>query len=379
MTNDAGTAADGGPQRVRLLFSHNYSMSAARAGWAAGRYPGHHLLGTTALSADVEVVDLPYGEVDPGGRAWWIRQRFGNLGQQWRILRTASRGARVVLYSGEYRTLSTLLLLRRWRMLRRPIIVVAHDAPAGRVDAAALRGADVILCNNAEVARALGRLRIPAERVQIVSWGPDLDFPGYRSTGSDYVLSVGKSSRDLPTLLAALERTGLPARVYAGPEEPHRWAARLPNVEFRESQPGDPSDPGLLTYDHVLDDLQRAAVFAVPLRGGHRPFGLTELADALALGKPIVMTRNPHIDCDLEAIGCGVWVEEGDVDAWADTLERLMAAPEVREQMGRAGRAFAEREWNQNGFDVALRRAVDSVTGREPVRLDDPGLSEGSP
>ena len=363
MTTAAG-ANDKSPARTRLLFSHNYSMAAARAGWKIGGYPGHHLLGTNALGDDVEVLDLPYADVAPGGLAWWIRQRFGNLRQQWRMLCSRTRDTRDVWYSGEYRTLSSLLLLRRLRLVRTPIIVVAHDGPAGRIDAAALRGADMILCNNTEAAHVLKELGIPEGRLQVVSWGPDLDFPGYRSSGSDYVLSVGKSARDLPTLLAALERTGLPARVYADREVSALWTGRLPDVEFRDVQPGNTGDPDVLTYNYVLDDLQRAAVFAVPLRSPHRPFGLTELADALALAKPIVMTRNPYIDCDVAAIGCGVWIDEGDVEAWAATLEWLMTNPEVRDQMGRAGRAFAEREWNQSGFNVALRLAIDSVTER---------------
>jgi glycosyltransferase involved in cell wall biosynthesis len=353
-------------ERIRVLFSHNYPMAEARAGWEHGVYPGHHLWGTVGLSGVADVVDVPFDP--PASRlARWMRPRFGDLGQQWKMLRNRSRPA--VWYSGDFRTVGALSLLRRSHLTRTPIIVVAHDVPAGRVDAACLRGADVILCISRRVARELvEQYGIDSSRIHVFAWGPDLAFAGYAAAGSEYVLSIGKTERDLPTLLEALARTGLPARVYADETLAAAWMRRAPNVEFRDPVPAaSDGEPDMLSYQHVLSDLQRAAVFAVPLVSPHRPFGLTELDDALALGKPIVMTRNPYIDLDIEAVGCGIWIDEGDVDGWAAALERLMGAPELREEMGRRGREIAEREWHMGDLEDALRDAILTVS-RAPGR-----------
>jgi len=349
--------------RPHLLFSHNYPMAEARRGWKLGVYPGAHLYGTSELESVADVVDLPYRDRRDGGRLRvWLRLRFGDLGQQWRMLRRMPFHRDDIWYSGEYRTVNTLMLLRRLHLGRRPIIVVAHEGPLGRLDRRCLPGADIILCNSKQVAQEMIGSGIDPRRVRCVPWGVDLEFEGYRSLGSEYVLSIGKSARDQETLLRALEQVQCPARVYAERPLALAWAARLPQVVFREPTPGHVPRPGALTYEHVLEDLQRAAVFAIPLDRPHRSFGLTELNDALGLGKPVIMTRTPYIDCDIEAVGCGIWVDEGDVDGWAAALERLMSSPRLRDQMGRRGREFAEREWNMGRFENALRDAVREVS-----------------
>jgi len=143
------------------------------------------------------------------------------------------------------------------------------------------------------------------------------------------------------------------------------WAARLPRVAF--SPPASTGgDSAVTTYDHVLDDIRHAAVFAIPLRAPERPIGITELDDALALGRPVVMTRSRYIDCDLEAVGCGYWVEEGDVDGWVEALGRLMASPELRVEMGARGRRYAETSWNAGRFAAAIRTAVTAVAPSGP-------------
>ena len=38
--------------------------------------------------------------------------------------------------------------------------------------------------------------------------------------------------------------------------------------------------------------------------------------DCLGIGKPVIMTKNPNIDIDIEKEGIGHWVEPGDVEEW---------------------------------------------------------------
>ena len=105
-------------------------------------------------------------------------------------------------------------------------------------------------------------------------------------------------------------------------------------------EPGGPK----FSYGHVLKDLVRASVVAIPLKNPGKISGLSELNDALALGKPVVVTRTLHLrDVDVEAIGCGVWVEPGDVSGWRTALARLHGDVALRASMGAAGRASPRR------------------------------------
>ena len=122
-------------------------------------------------------------------------------------------------------------------------------------------------------------------------------------------------------------------------------------------------------YWQVLADTNAAAIIAIPLLKPNGCTGLTELSDALALGKPILMTRNPYIDADIEAIGCGRWIPVGDLGAWTTAISELMADPELRRSMGARGRALAEESWNYEMFGTALTTAVTRVgTSPRPTR-----------
>ena len=74
--------------------------------------------------------------------------------------------------------------------------------------------------------------------------------------------------------------------------------------------------------------------------------GLTTLVEALALGLPILYTRNPQMPMDIEAEGCGFWLEPKDVEGWKEKLCFIADHPEQAEAMGKRGRALAERYYN---------------------------------
>jgi glycosyltransferase involved in cell wall biosynthesis len=147
-----------------------------------------------------------------------------------------------------------------------------------------------------------------------------------------------------------LAPTDVPALIYA----PHGWAPPASNGTIRVHH-----FPEMPPYLDMMEEMARASVVAIALLPGGQLAGLSELNDALALGKPIVMTRTPHIDLDLERIGCGHVIEPGDVEGWRSTLVRLHGDPELRREMGRRGREFAEREWNTA---ISGRQFVEGFT-----------------
>jgi glycosyltransferase involved in cell wall biosynthesis len=122
----------------------------------------------------------------------------------------------------------------------------------------------------------------------------------------------------------------------------------------------DPDAPGQYLATRVLDDIAAASVVAVPVRDPGRLTGLTEVADALALGKPVVASRSPYFPFDIEAVGCGVWVDPDDVYGWARAISKLISDRDARTQMGTAGRRFAERHWNYERFCAGLSTVIDA-------------------
>jgi glycosyltransferase involved in cell wall biosynthesis len=330
-----------------------------------GTYPAHHLFGTATLEADGwVVVDMSQDEGGPlvrlGRRA---RGQLGDLNEQLRLWR--ARDSRGVVVAAEPDSVRLVLLAKSFGLRLPPCIVAVHERPTNPVLRRVLGGIDRIVAMSGVVADELVADGVDPARIVRLPWGPDLTFPGYAlPTTSEIVLSTGKSRRDVATLLAALDGTDIPARVYVDDATLAAEATRLPNVTpVAVARPRSTGAP--LSYEHVLHDLRRAAVIAVPLRPSRRPNGLTEICDALAFGKPVVVTDTPYLPCDVEAVGCGFRVAVGDVDGWRGAITRLMADEPLRREMGERGRRWAESNFNAELFGCGIRELVESVLGPE--------------
>lgn len=70
------------------------------------------------------------------------------------------------------------------------------------------------------------------------------------------------------------------------------------------------------------------------------------LAEAAACGRPVITTDMPGCRDAIEPGQSGILVPPRDAKALSDAIENLIAHPDVRRQMGRAGRKFAERRFD---------------------------------
>jgi glycosyltransferase involved in cell wall biosynthesis len=342
---------------MRVDFVNNYSMTRARELWRAGIYPGQHLWGADVLEAyGADVRYVPFASrpalVSASRRARFV---IGDLSQQRELWSTRHEPG--VCYAADQTSLKGLAMLRRLRLWSRPVAaVVHHPIRPGGSSGVAIRGVDRAVCLSSRVQEELvARFGRSASATPVLPWGPDLSYAGYRATGDDLVVSCGKSNRDIETLLAALHRVGTPAAVYS--------------LEGHTADPDSGvqmvSNPTQFEFAEVINHLQRASIVAIPVRDTERLSGLTELNDALALGKPIVMTRTPYIDVDLESVGCGIWVGKGDVDGWARALRELGADADRRREMGDLGRKYAETRWNAQLFGEGLVRVLEELAGSD--------------
>jgi glycosyltransferase involved in cell wall biosynthesis len=351
----------------RVLFANNYDMARARAGWRAGTYPSHHLFGTAELGPPFDVVDLPYGENDLLGRITRrTRGRLGDIGPQVAAVRRWSPGS--VVYGAAAHQLRSLAALRAAGLFPAPIVGVFHGVPShGPFSRSVLRGFDRAIAMSQYTRQKLLSAGMPQERIAVPGWGADLGFPGFAPIGvvarDAPVVATGKTGRDVPTLLEALRATELPGRVYCERRE-LEGKVRIPrHVELLPASAPSSSPSGPLSYAHTLADLRSAAVVAIPLRDLQPLHGLTEVVDALACGRPMILTRAPYFDFDIEEIGCGWWVERGDVGGWSERLRTAMADRDRLDEMGRAGRAWAGEHLNARLFEEGVRRVLLEVVG----------------
>jgi glycosyltransferase involved in cell wall biosynthesis len=175
---------------------------------------------------------------------------------------------------------------------------------------------------------------LPAERMRLKPNAvPD---PGEPRWGGRGAVFVGRLSREkgVHVLLEAWKwMGGAPLCIVGtGPEEAalRRRAGTLSNVRFT----------GELSREGVRGELA-AATFAVVPSLWYENFPLV-VAEAFAAGRPVVAAR-PTAVSDLVSDGLhGLHFERGDASSLARACLRLVADPELCEQMGREARAHYE-------------------------------------
>jgi glycosyltransferase involved in cell wall biosynthesis len=105
--------------------------------------------------------------------------------------------------------------------------------------------------------------------------------------------------------------------------------------------------------------------FVVPRRDERSARTVTPLKpyEALAMERPLVVADLPALVEIAEPDERGLAFRAGDAEALADALERLMDDPDLGRRLGRAGRAWVEREraWSANGprFRDVYRDVLD--------------------
>lgn len=348
---------------ARICALNNYPLAKMWELARHGSMPRQHLWGVDALAAAGHSVDIaPFHEPHDNNLLDGISSRgrrlLGHLDQEAYAVRRIRNVDAV--YCADQTGLAGLALARRALPSVRLVSVVHHPVH-NAVRRAACARHDVLVCLSEALAEELRR-DLPRSRAHIVHlpWGPDLAWPVYRARGEEHgVVSAGKANRDLKTLARALEISGARALVY----DLAREVPEQPNPEVRLIAPGDadrvdPDAPGQYLAARSVTDTSAAAVVAVPIRDPNRLTGLTEVADAMALGKPVIATRSPYFPFDIQSIGCGIWVEVGDENGWARAISELMSDSAARVEMGAAGRRFAERDWNYERFCEGLGELI---------------------
>lgn len=200
-----------------------------------------------------------------------------------------------------------------------------------------------------------------SERVHLVRFGVDAGFwsPGPEPDTRDFALAIGNDDgRDYATLLAAigdhplrlhtqlpLASRGLPANV------------RLTRGDWH----------GQTLSDAEVRELYRQARLVVtPLRESAQPSGQSVTLQAMACGKPVIVSRTRGLwSPELMRHDENCWlVPAGDAAALRSAIERLSGDAELRGRLGAAARASVERHFTADAMADAIARVLERAVAR---------------
>ena len=186
--------------------------------------------------------------------------------------------------------------------------------------------------------------------VGFFTFGVDEDFFAARPWPTrPMVLSIGGDrDRDPATLFATLERVH----------------AERPDVELVVQTTSDAAPPeGVAVVPHVshreLAELYaRASVVAVATRDNLHASGMTVSLEAMATGRPVVMTNTPGIEDYVEHERTGLLAPVGDSSALAGHVLRLLGDEAEARAFGAAGRALVEERLTTRHLAASLAEFV---------------------
>ena len=342
------------PLRVAVL--NDYSIPEAVRLASLKRYPAHHTWGVSLLASHgVQCVLSPSHGAGLKGS---LKNQLALLWRQHRF---------DVVYSACQSETWLLARLRRLGLFRRPLVAIVHHPITGRVRGgpAFVEGHDRLLFLSQKVRdQTVAEHPAMKDRCETLPWGVDAAFYTQPSTeqhafGHGYFVSAGKANRDHQALAECAIEGGHPTVIICSADTLPS-APPSPHVTVVHDATGHGA-----AYTQLIGVFRDARAIVIPLMDVGLMAGLTSLLDAMACGKPVIMTRNLFIDLDIEALGFGIWVPAGDRAALGQAMARLAQDDALVHAMGAKARAFAQAHYSHEAFSAhiaeVLRAAADSA------------------
>lgn len=334
----------------RVVLVNSYRMKEAKRLIDLGVYPAQHLWGLWNLSSAwrTSVTDLCLNHLAEKSKVagWFVRNTERVLGDPLQsIWALTGQNAGSIVYAANPKTGTMIGFLKRLRLLQVPYVVLVHSYPISNWARWCLEGADSILVFSGAIKDRMTADGFSDSLITVANWGPDLDWPEYRQSAGDAAtdfISAGKTNRDYESIRTLGADGSLDGNVLDGSA-----VVTYTNGVVRRTA----GRPG---YPEVMRLMASASVVYIPLRDPSMLSGLTELSDAVALGKPLVMTKNDWMPIDIEDLGIGIWLEDHSPDAVRAAIERASRIPRER--------IMDVAEWfNMKDFSETLEGVLDEL------------------
>jgi glycosyltransferase involved in cell wall biosynthesis len=217
---------------------------------------------------------------------------------------------------------------------------------------------------------ALERWGIPAQRLMNVGWPIDTNFWRPMEGAEDMLCSVGVEMRDYPTLLEALSTLDIPCHIAGGLSFLRPTFA--PDNEQIVQLEGKPL-PGNVTVGpksptELRDLYARSRIVVVPILPSDSDNGVTVTAEAMAMGRPVIITATEGRARILRDGHNCVLVPPQDPAALRGAIAELWNDPVRCAQMGAAGREEIGAAHGIEQWVSGIKAAASEIAAAVPSR-----------
>lgn len=196
-----------------------------------------------------------------------------------------------------------------------------------------------------------------------LSWGTDLQLfkPKKYKINYNYFFSNGKTNRDYMTLLEAIKKLpniSFKAIAHWGQHKqiPHNLEAIKANTEITDKA---------ITYAELARYYEESIAVCIPLNeDSEDTCGYTECLEALAMGKPVLMTRTGCLDIDIEKEGVGIYINPNDSHDWVRKLKMLNKNRKLCDKMGAKGKEFIRNYYDIKDYNIRVHAFISEVLSK---------------
>lgn len=352
--------------------------------WKKGLSGSHHVWGKVELEKNdnIKVIlfeQVKYKFLNSIGKLFRIK----NLDQQIRVLFYTQSFD--ILYA-PYSTANTrfLLLLKAIGLFKKPIVAAVHQPFLGTnsnnkwerklAKFLLLQFDKTIFLSENLLLETVNRLEIPDqvadEKFTTAQWGPDTQFYNkldlnIHLEACEYAISAGHTDRDYETLINAFKDIDFKLKIFCTPRSTPKNVKIPPNVEIHTT---------FIPYIELLQHYLKARMILIPMkypRSKEGCQGMTSIQDAVALGKPTIITRNPSLNLDVEMEGFGKTVRMESVSDWVSTVNSLIHDLDALREMQIKSKFVLDNKFNAEGYAGKLEEVLFSVymKNKQSMRL----------
>ena len=207
---------------------------------------------------------------------------------------------------------------------------------------------------------ALEKLHVPRKKIVPLRWFVDQRFWRPMEAVEDIISSSGREFRDYATLVEALRGTLISCHIAAKvtPGKKDEWIADLrregalpPNVRLGINE----------TLSEVRQVLARSRFVVVPLFPCDQDVGSTVILEAMAMGKPVIVSRIEGQRDIVQHDVTGIYVPPGDPIALREAILSLWNDPQRVVEMGKRAREYVEQYHTFDAWVDKVKHIVEEV------------------
>lgn len=361
----------------RVLVLNNYSVGRVLREIEEEKKPSHHLYGI------IELIKSGYSiiYIDPQKGSYLYKLskvlariplcNFGNLQQQLSAIFRFKEYD--LVYAPCQDTTIFLGVLAYFKFFRKPIIALAHhpflNGRIGRIRKYSL----YFSVNGHASFPALSQL-VSDELNSIAGkniseeffWGPDLEFYLKNRESvplQEYqydIVAIGRTGRDYGTLIRAFNNTNIRVKIFCNKdvrkELPINCSSNI-SISYLLSEEE-------LSYTDILGIYSYCRILAIPMVPQNFLCGLTSITDCIALGMPLLITRNDYINIDPEVYKFGIWINPYDERGWRDGALKIISDKKLFHAMKQNSISVAETKFNIKLFAAILESKIAANINR---------------